>query len=326
MTRPPAAGSSLHSTDLDEVRHHGSLLFCPHRLELVEAGGRLDTEMRHAEIGALTAGQVRYGAAVDIDPGCLPDFYLLQWPAAGAEIITAGGRRMVATADAACLVGPHQPFSMRHERGTHKRFLRIGRPQFEQQATSMGWDDAHLSHRLTQPLQLSAPHLGWLRDLLRWLFDAQSQSVLQADVRLATAATETVVLALLRLAASPDAEARQVVVPAAIRRAERFIAEHLHQPLNVSEIAAAAGISVRGLHAGFQRARGCTPMDHVRACRLEGVRMALDQPLPQSRGVTEVALDWGFTHMGLFASAYRARFGELPSHTFKRARTDAPLP
>jgi AraC-like DNA-binding protein len=34
--------------------------------------------------------------------------------------------------------------------------------------------------------------------------------------------------------------------------------------------------------------------------------------------VHEVALKWGFTHMGRFAAKYRATFGVYPSETAKR--------
>jgi AraC-like DNA-binding protein len=34
--------------------------------------------------------------------------------------------------------------------------------------------------------------------------------------------------------------------------------------------------------------------------------------------VADVALRWGFTHLGRFAAEYRKRFGQLPSQTLKR--------
>jgi AraC-like DNA-binding protein len=36
--------------------------------------------------------------------------------------------------------------------------------------------------------------------------------------------------------------------------------------------------------------------------------------------VSEVAYRWGFTHLGRFAGAYRARFGESPSQTLRNRR------
>ena len=37
------------------------------------------------------------------------------------------------------------------------------------------------------------------------------------------------------------------------------------------------------------------------------------------RSVSEIALDWGFSHFGQFAQDYRHLFGELPSETLRTA-------
>jgi AraC family ethanolamine operon transcriptional activator len=39
---------------------------------------------------------------------------------------------------------------------------------------------------------------------------------------------------------------------------------------------------------------------------------------PESR-VADIAIRWGFWHMGQFARDYRAMFGELPSETLKKS-------
>ena len=38
------------------------------------------------------------------------------------------------------------------------------------------------------------------------------------------------------------------------------------------------------------------------------------------RTVTQIANDWGYVNLGALAGIYRARFGELPSHTRDAAR------
>jgi transcriptional regulator GlxA family with amidase domain len=105
-----------------------------------------------------------------------------------------------------------------------------------------------------------------------------------------------------------------------VRRAEDYMASHAAEPLTVAMIASHTGVSVRSLYAGFQRYRGRSPMEHLRRLRMEHVRAALLSPSKPDTTVTEVALRWGFGHLGQFAADYRARFGELPSQTLKRSR------
>ena len=52
--------------------------------------------------------------------------------------------------------------------------------------------------------------------------------------------------------------------------------------------------------------------------RLERAHDTLLAAIPGSTTVTEVALRWGFPHLGEFAARYSARFGEKPSETLAR--------
>jgi len=51
-----------------------------------------------------------------------------------------------------------------------------------------------------------------------------------------------------------------------------------------------------------------------------GGRVRAELQLTTARSVTEVALYHGFLHLGRFSEAYRKRFGELPSQTWRRQR------
>ena len=46
---------------------------------------------------------------------------------------------------------------------------------------------------------------------------------------------------------------------------------------------------------------------------------ALRRAQPEE-SVTEIAMSWGFSHMGRFSVEYRKRFGEPPSDTLRRVR------
>jgi len=97
-----------------------------------------------------------------------------------------------------------------------------------------------------------------------------------------------------------------------------FIEEHLSEDICIEQLMAVAKVSERSLYSLFERQVGLSPRDYVRRRKLERVHARLQ--LTSARSVTEVALDHGFVHLGRFSEAYRKRFGELPSQTWKRYR------
>jgi len=55
-------------------------------------------------------------------------------------------------------------------------------------------------------------------------------------------------------------------------------------------------------------------MRYLRDARFETVHDALKRAQPE-QSVAELAMKWGFSHLGRFAVEYRKRFGESPSET-----------
>jgi len=109
--------------------------------------------------------------------------------------------------------------------------------------------------------------------------------------------------------------------PRQIREALDFMHANMHQPLTLSDVAEAVGVSVRSLQYGFHRFRNVTPQAYLRQIRLEAVQAELSSPL-NALSVKDVALKWGFAHMGHFAARYRAAYGEPPSETARSARAE----
>jgi AraC-like DNA-binding protein len=104
--------------------------------------------------------------------------------------------------------------------------------------------------------------------------------------------------------------------PRTVRAAIEYIESHLDTPVTLTDIAAASGCSARSLQESFRQHVGLSPMGYLRDLRLQRVNAELRAG---TDGVTAVAYRWGFTHLGRFSSAYRRRFGELPSTTATRA-------
>ena len=112
------------------------------------------------------------------------------------------------------------------------------------------------------------------------------------------------------------------VAPYYLRRAEAFIRENFREPMNIANIAAAAGVSGRALYYGFKRWRNTSPMAFLKAMRLDHARQELQKT--SCLGVTGVAMDVGYNSMGHFSADYRTRFGERPSDTMRRCGLGRP--
>ena len=96
--------------------------------------------------------------------------------------------------------------------------------------------------------------------------------------------------------------------PWQVRAAEEFIHEHADQPLSLGDLAALAGVSARTLQFSFRKHRGCSPLQFLRATRLDRVRAEL-LTSEDRQSVTAAAARWGFLHFGRFAGEYRKRYG-----------------
>jgi AraC-like DNA-binding protein len=105
---------------------------------------------------------------------------------------------------------------------------------------------------------------------------------------------------------------------ARLRAAVEYVHEHVAEPLSVSDIAAAAGLSVRATQEAFQRHIGLTPLRYLQHVRLEQVRRELLRADPRTTSVQSIARAWGFAHLGRFSATYRDTYGEYPRNTLRR--------
>lgn len=105
------------------------------------------------------------------------------------------------------------------------------------------------------------------------------------------------------------------------RRALGYVEERMgHDYLpTITELCQTFGVSERTLQYGFQSYVNMSPRAYLRICRLNRARDALRQPATRDATVTEVAMRFGFFHMGKFSQSYRAHFGESPSTTLARS-------
>ena len=108
------------------------------------------------------------------------------------------------------------------------------------------------------------------------------------------------------------------VPPATVRRAAAFIDAHADQPITVTEIAAAAGVTARALQYAFPGHCGTTITGYLRRVRLERAHRQLQAADPTTgTTVAEIARRWGWASPASFTTAYRKQYGLPPSHTLR---------
>jgi AraC family ethanolamine operon transcriptional activator len=103
-----------------------------------------------------------------------------------------------------------------------------------------------------------------------------------------------------------------------VRAAEDHALSRIDDPLHITDLCRATGVSERTLQYAFKEVMGLSPRDYLVRLRLHRVRQALLAAPPRTSTVAVEALKWGFWHFGEFSRAYKDCFGELPSHTLRR--------
>ncbi|MCU0732133.1 MAG: helix-turn-helix domain-containing protein [Hyphomonas sp.] len=104
-----------------------------------------------------------------------------------------------------------------------------------------------------------------------------------------------------------------------VRAIDDYLRRMSSEPVFVSDLCAAAGISQPTLFRIFADVIGIGPKQYLQIRRLHLARKMLLESQPR-RTVTDVAFDCGFWQLGRFGQAYRELFGESPAQTLRRAR------
>lgn len=327
MTAPQPSGAreplrawrQFCSRDIDEVRALVAKKFCDHRLQPEGPFGGSSACYNHVRGRALSLNYLSYGSAVQIDPGELQDFYLVQMPLTGRALVANGSAAVSSDCRTATVLNPTRETRMTWHADCRMLLLQISRSALHSVAELAAGLSLPEAVTFDTALPISSGALnGWARQFSACIRATEnntgfgSWTALQQQV-----IEEQLILGLLShqqsnirhlLDARPPGSSSQ------IRRAQEFIHANFSEPLSVAAIAAAALCSVRSLQAGFRKHYGLTPLEYLRDLRLDLARYLLlsrsaDTP------VSGVAYDCGFSHLGRFSQLYRARFGELPSAT-----------
>ncbi|MFJ9381238.1 AraC family transcriptional regulator [Streptomyces sp. NPDC101455] len=277
-------------------------------------------EVRGISGRGFAIGYVCSGLAVRIVPDQASRPYYLNFAASGATTSQAGRYEAVNDRETAIIMPAGElQWLHPHAAGTESIGIRIDQELVDSELAALLGREPDAPVRFAFGLDLTSVAGRGVAALVRallaeadrppgGLFDqpaVQLHYVRTLVTALLTTHPHTYTDALRR----PAAQARH---PRVLRLALDHIEAHLADVMTIGDIAAAAGCSARTLHDYFQDGLHTSPMGYVRDLRLRRAHRELRNT---GRPVTEVAYALGFTHLGRFSSAYRKRFGVLPSQT-----------
>jgi AraC-like DNA-binding protein len=294
-------------------RPHAHLLTDPQSLSL---------RLRVGRIGPLTVSEFVVDDDVWLDCGQSCSSYRMGMVRSGHAVVDYRDSAHVSGPGDAAVYGPDGQITMRYPRNSRIVAVKVD---------PCAIDDA-LSAALGRPvgspvdfqpvISASRAGAGWTKMLLLLTDQLMRPDSMMTLPLVGLPFVDSLVRGLLVAADHRyrDAVAAEPkpVMPRSIRVAVDIIEAEPERPLTVTALATRSHLSVRGLQDAFRRHLGVSPMTYLRQVRLYRAHAMLQQSDPSVATVTSIAHQWGFAHVGRFAEAHAARYGETPAATLRR--------
>lgn len=331
----------------DAVETHDQLRIALNEHALSWSPGEVDSVLYRLTTRRLTLMVLRYGPQVEVRPVPFDGFVLVQVPLRGRSVIESDGHTTSIGPGQVAIVAPQHDLRLCWSEHCEQLILRVpyGLAQEAAARTQVGhetWPESQrfapvnvlnnnlsaqwcglvqslLDHMVPEPsLKRGGCHPAWLDHLeLGLVLFLLTQARDSPECRpFCDRPTDAHSAANTR--SPPDARTE----PQALTAARVYITSRLWAPLALEDIAKASGTSARCLHTMCKKAFGVGPMTWLRDIRLDAARKELIYGTRCS--ITDVATAVGFTHLSRFSAYYKARFGELPRHTFASRSSNAP--
>jgi AraC-like DNA-binding protein len=320
---PAAKIARFTSTDPDHASSVLNRFYYPIAVGTPQGTNGFRFDLAMIQVGPLTMGELRFGAPMTLVAHDL-DAYHVTVPTVGSVFTRHAGHDVVGCPTTAVLFRPVGAVYTLHDARSAELDLKIERYTLERELSELLGRSVDGPIDLPPALDLSSGMGQSWRRLVQLLRDEPEHAgSLIHEPLIADQLRRSVLSGLLY--STPHRYYDELTAPAragpprAVRRALEAIRDEPERPFSVADMARIAGVSVRSLQEGFRRHVGCPPMTYLQQVRLEQARTALLAADPARVTVAAVAHRWGFAHLGRFASVYRARFGESPSHTLRKA-------
>jgi AraC-like DNA-binding protein len=317
---------ALRTSDVDEARAFCRKMFYgPLQVTPVGDASNFSFAGDVVMIGPVTVGQISYGSDIRVNIADLETSYHVLAPLTGTLRSRHRGTAVLADPTRAAVYRPVGDIDLDWPGTCRLLSVKVERAALEREL------DAALDQQIVSPLLIGesfdvseAPGRTWV-SLVRLLHgELCAPDALAAQPRMAARWRDMVISGLALTVEHPYGdEPAGLQGPRRPRTVKRTLDAMHAEPsrqYTAGDLAEIAGVGVRVLQEAFRQHVGVSPLSYLRRIRLDGVHHELSRSDPWQVSVSDVAYRWGFTHLGRFAGAYRARFGESPSQTLRDRR------
>ena len=278
-------------------------------------------------LGPVAFNRTRWGAHVWLQPTSqtLQGYYLISLPTKGAAQVRQDGELHRLVPQSPGVFSPGRHFEMVVHEGYDQLLVRVDAPLI-----ACTWQGL-TGRPLLAPLTFNMPVPGRSQLTLAWngvVALAGMASTLPEGGKARQLAQSSLAETLAMLLITQHPHNQQFALnecgsnpPRIVKLAEELMLRRLRSYVSVSDLCSECGVSRRTLFAAFQSHHGVGPMTWLRERRMEAARGSLEKPSANGTRVSDIALEYGFVHVGDFAVAYRRRYQEAPSETLRRGRT-----
>jgi AraC-like DNA-binding protein len=300
--------------------------FHPHKLRLLGPTSEFGFAQRRTQAGPITLADLTYDTDVSLGFGEGRDSYYIHIPLSGHLESRYSGQELISTPTMASIYGPVADMTVtRWPAGSRHLGVKI-----DQLAVVTALEGL-LGRPLDSPVEFTAAlpvHAGAVQSWVRQLLWMNTELAYPDNPMRHSAALDPLVEAVIHgfllmadhpyreLLVSPSEPVRSV----AVREAMDIIESSPQSSLTTAELASQCHVSVRALQEGFRRHLGMTPMNYIQLIRLRRAHRDLRAAHPAHASVATIAHRWGFGHLGRFAAAHKAMYGETPLQTLRTAR------
>ena len=248
------------------------------------------------------------------------DFYGFSIPLNTPFTVSESGYEQAFGRSSAHMLSPGKPFNFQCKRKCHAIACNLFVDPLEMYRESLLQETATSQTLIKPHVSLtSAAGSGLFRSVVRaWVtLGMEDSSVSEIALQ---EMEDDLLASFLLLAEDSQAIGKEAALPAdyALKHVEEYICASLETAITRDDLANLAGVSIRSLSRAFEKKYGIGPMAFVRQRRLDACYSRLRGSEPGATKVTDVAMSYGFSHVGKFSIAYKKAFGESPSASLQK--------